>query len=314
MRGVFRISGASYPIDEEEMTHTNTFTPGAGRRLMRYIFLTSLMALTVQAASFMHVSNGVWSSGFSSAGTLLATNVPATVDPHFNLLYVPLGCTGASCTQDGGAPFGTNSYVVQDPGGQYPFTGTWLNNNGNSSWLGPRSNQLNPLVGGTAPNVEVFASSTDFYVYRMVFDFSALGLLFNTANIQLAWLSDNNSNNGGTLNSHIRLCGVTAITDPVCNVSTTVGSSGNNGQNALSLTPVSLVHGANNATFATGLNALDFIVYNQIIPFGGNPSGLRVEMFSANADPDPTPPVPEPASLLFISAGLMAIGLYHRNK
>ncbi|MBS1829684.1 MAG: hypothetical protein JST93_30575 [Acidobacteria bacterium] len=281
---------------------------------MRLIFLASLMALTVQAASFMHVSNGVWSSGFSNGGTLIATNVPASIDPHFALLYTPLGCSGASCTQDGGAPFGTNSYVVQDPGGQYPFTGTWLNNDGSSSWIGPRSNQSNPLVGGTAPNVEVYASSTDFYVYRMVFDFSSLGLLYNTANIQLAWLSDNNSNNGGGLLSHIRLCGIASASDPVCNVSTTIGSSGNNGQNALSLTPVSIAHGVNNANFTAGLNALDFIVYNQVIPFGGNPSGLRVQMLSATADPDPTPPIPEPASLLFISSGLIAVGLYHRKR
>ncbi len=100
----------------------------------------------------------------------------------------------------------------------------------------------------------------------------------------------------------------------MCNVSTTIGSSGNNGQNALSLTPVSIAHGVNNANFTAGLNALDFIVYNQVIPFGGNPSGLRVQMLSATADPDPTPPIPEPASLLFISTGLIAVGLYHRKR
>jgi hypothetical protein len=297
------------------MKHRNAGTPGAGLRLMRFVLLASLMASTVQAASFMHVNNGVWSSGFSSAGTLLATNVPATVDPHFNLLYTPLGCAGASCTQDGGAPFGGNTYVVQDPGGQYPFTGTWLNNDSNSLWLGPRSNQMNPAVGGTtAPNVEVYASNTDFYVYRMVFDFSSLGLLFNTANIQLSWLSDNNANGNGTLLSHIRLCGITSASDPVCDASTAVASSGNNGQNALSLTPVSIVHGVGNATFSAGLNALDFIVYNSVVPFGGNPSGFRVQITSANADPDPNPPIPEPASLLFISSGLIAVGLYHRKR
>lgn len=288
------------------------FTPGAGHRLMRLIFLTSLMALTVQAASFMHVNNGVWSSGFSNAGTLLATNVPATIDSHYRLLYVPAGCSGPTCLQDGGAPFGTNSYVVQDPGGQYPFNGTWLSNNANSSWLGPRSNQLNPLVGGTAPNNEVFASATDFYVYRMVFNLASLALLHNTANIQLAWLSDN-STNGSTLQSHIRLCGITSATDPVCNVSTTIGSSTNTGQNSLSMTNVSIAHGVNNASFSAGLNALDFIVYNQFVPFGGNPSGMRVQVLSADADPNPTPPIPEPASLLLISTGLIAAGLKRRR-
>jgi len=281
---------------------------------MRFIFLTSLMALTVQAASFMHVNNGVWSTGFSSGGTVLATNVPATVDPHFYLLYTPAGCSGPSCIQDGGAPFGVNSYVVQDPGGQYPFTGTWLSNNANSSWIGPRSNQFNPMVGGTAPNNEVFASATDFYVYRMVFNLSSLALLYNTANIQLAWLSDNNANNAATAQAHIRLCGITAVTDAVCNLSTAIGSSSNTGQNSLSLTNVSIAHGVNNANFSAGLNALDFIVYNQTVPFGANPSGMRVQLISANADPDPNPPIPEPASLLLISTGLMVAGLYRRRK
>ena len=59
--------------------------------------------------------------------------------------------------------------------------------------------------------------------------------------------------------------------------------------------------------FVAGLNTLDFIVENAS-GTTGNPVGLRVEI-SGTADS-----VPEPASLMLLGAGLVALGVLRRRK
>jgi hypothetical protein len=94
----------------------------------------------------------------------------------------------------------------------------------------------------------------------MVFNLTNLGLNPATANITLGWLSDNNV--AGGLNSHIRLCKVTSIFDPVC-AAGEVPNSGNSGESSNALTVVNITSG-----FTSGLMALDFIVYNAVVPTG----------------------------------------------
>lgn len=264
--------------------------------------LFCLFTPTLDAASFRHVTNGIWSSGFSSGGVALPQNVQNTLDPHFSLIQLPTGCSGISCTQDGTTPLNNSTFVVNGPAPVFPFDGSWLANTSTSAWIGPRSDQGNPTVpNSNFPNVGVFASNSSPYVYRTVFNLDALGLNPLTAAIALAWQSDNFEN------SQIRLCQVSTAADPVCNVSFAIAGSGNAGHN-VALTSVSIQHGVN-ATFGSGMMALDFIVFNTEIVSGRNPSGMRVEITSATAD---TAGVPEPTTALLIGLGLIALGLCRR--
>lgn len=267
-----------------------------------------------QAASFKHVANGVWSTGFSAGNTLLS-QTGSNIDPHYTLIKLPAGCSGLSCTEDDLSLFGPSTYVVQNPGGQFPFAGQWLANNSGSQWIGPRSNQTNPDVNGTTfPNVGTYSSNSDFYVYRTIFNLGLLGLDPTTANISLGWLSDNANNDdlNPTLTSQIRLCAITSAGDPLC-PGGVVPSSGNSGQSAGALTVVNLVHNGTTVNFGSGWMALDFIVYNSNIGFGLNPTGMRVEILSADAQAAQNP-IPEPATLGMISFALIGAGLWHRRR
>lgn len=285
-----------------------------GGKALLILLAVGCWAFPAQGASFMNVTNGVWSTGFSSGGTQLSQTT-SNVDPHYTLIQTPAGCSGLQCTNDANQPFGPNTYVVLNPGGQFPFTGAWLPNDGNSLWLGPRSNQTNPNSAGTTfPDVDVFASATDAYVYRLVFNLGALNLDPATALIQLGWISDN-ANNGTNplLESHIRLCAITSATDPVCSGGI-VPSSTNSGQSALGLTQVTIQHNGSSVVFGSGLMALDFFVYNAPIPYGLNPSGVRVEVINATADPlNGGGAVPEPATWFLMSAGFLVVGLFRRR-
>lgn len=289
---------------------------------MRKLFLLGCLAAmftgTSFAVSFKNVANGVWNTGITTGNVLLAGG---GADSNYSLIYLPSGCVGTNenCQQDNGSQFGPNTYVVLGPNGTYPLQpGIWTLGNDTtngpnaSQWIGPRANQNNPVQGaaddGNPLNNEVFASNSDFYVYRMVFNLSALGLDPTTASISLGWLSDNRGapDPNPTNNAHIRLCGISSATDPVCNAGTMVANSGNDGQGAPALTQVNIATG-----FTSGLMALDFIVYNATIPETQlNPSGLRVVINTADAQSA----IPEPGTLSLIGLALAGLGLYTRRK
>ncbi len=264
---------------------------------MRSFVLSSLVlgaCLSASAVTFKNTANGVWSTGLDGSAVVLAGN---TADSHY-LLIKPTGCdvvpAPANCSG-----FGPNAITVVGPPGT-----VWSANDAESAWVGPIGNQQS--VGSN----DIYNSSTDFFVYRMLINFAALGLYADTANVSLRWLSDNNVNNVNTPSqqSHIRVCSVANANSPVCAESTRVTGSNSGAENTnpfSSQAPVNI-----GPSYFTGqLIALDFIVFNSPIAFGGNPSGLRVQILSAEADP-----VPEPMTLSMMGLGLLGLGLYARRK
>lgn len=277
---------------------------------MRKLFLAGCaVALTSvsYAATFAGVANGVYNTGVNSSSVVLSGGNP---DTHYTLIKLPTGCSGVQCDEDltvGGIDlFGPASYVILDG---YPTSGgsPWLANDSTSKWTGPRANQTAPVV----PTASIFASHDDFYVYRMVFNLTALNLNPATANLQFRWASDNPSNQGippvpPVLNSHVRMCGVTSVNDPECGSGSTIAGSNSAGFNTWTSTITV------NSGFVGNLMALDFVVYNSIVPDGNfNPSGLRVEIISATADFNSD--VPEPSTYALIGSALAGLALLRRR-
>lgn len=257
------------------------------------------------AATFAGTANGVYNTAVNSANVVLAG---ASIDSHYILIKTPTGCSGITCTDDANTSFGPDSYVLID--GYPTFGGSpWLANDTTSKWLGPRSNQTNPEVGGaTRDTTSIFASDTDFYVYRMVFNLTALSLNPATANIQLRWASDNSGAPSGaqSVDSHIRMCGIANAND------TTPCSAGSQVANSVSLGFSSYKTVTISSGFTSGFMALDFVVYNSVVPSGqGNPSGFRVEVLSATATPTTTP---EPATFALIGGALAGLALLRRRS
>jgi len=247
--------------------------------------------------SFMHTAGGVWSTGFGTNALFLAD---ASIDPHFTLIQVPAGCTGTPCQTDIGAPFGPNSYVVM--GGQFPIVGPWFDNEPNSQWIGPRANQSNT---NTVTNNHVHHNDTDPYVYRMWFNLEALGLRPAGASISLRWSSDNQNGTPDSFASHIQFCtGLTSGSDTSRAGCAAVANSGNNGQ-GMPLVPVTISQG-----FVNGWMALDFLVYNEVLAVGLNPSGLNVQILSATAEVS----MPEPSTMALAGLGLIGMAWFRRRK
>lgn len=215
----------------------------------------------------------------------------------------PTGCnavpTPSTCTG-----FGPNAITVIGP----PDTpnNIWTVNDANSKWVGPIGNQTTPPV----QNNTIFNSTSDFFVYRLFVNFAALGLYGNTASVQLRWLSDNNVNSVSTptQQSHIRVCAAANPTSPVCGAGTRVTNSNSGPENTVNFAnqaPVTI----GSSYFTAQQMAIDFVVFNSPISFGANPTGLRVEILSATADP-----VPEPATLSMMGLALIGLGLIARRK
>jgi len=293
------------------------------RRLLLGGLVVTLMATSVSFGAiidFKNAPNGVWSTGIAPSNVVLIPSAGGTLnaqtDTHYTLIKLPTGCTGVSCqeTNTPGDLFGPAAYVVLGGNGTYPLNGVaWVRpNDANSSWIGPRADQRNPNGGGsTYDNTGVFSSDTDFYVYRMVFNLSVLGIDPTTASISLGWLADNYGVGFAPPNpsDSIRLCSIGSAGDTTPCAAGTVTGSGNTGQGTSALSTVNITSG-----FTSGFMALDFIVYNSVFP-GLNPSGLNVSILSATGSTEGTPNgVPEPASFMLLAAGLIGIGIYSRRK
>jgi len=291
------------------------------RKLILTCIMTGLCATSVFGAAidFKNVANGIWNTGIISNVALTGVG---SADSHY-LLIPPASCTAGNiqCQEATNDLFGPSSYVVLGPNGTYPVNGAWpfahdtVAGPDATQWIGPRPNQITPLVGGsgTFNNVNPFASATEFYIYRMNFNLSQLGLAGGTFNIQLKWLSDNPNDTDGNVPpatpsqfSHIDLCNTTGLTDSTTpNCGNTV-STGNPGQSVASFGSTVTITGNNTG----GWMSLDFVVFNSLVPSGQlNPTGLRVQIVSASASD-----VPEPATFGLMAAALLGLGIYSRRK
>jgi len=269
---------------------------------MRTLLCTALLlslSFSAQAVSFKNVAEGVWSTGLSNGAALLTA---PSADSHYVLIQ-PTGCTvpspPANCSG-----FGPNAVLVVGP----PTNGSWPSGNGSESqWIGPVEQQ------GSVGNNGIFNSTVDYYVYRLIFNLSNLGLMADTAQISLRWLADNDTGNVGnpTTSSHIRICSIPdAGNRDVCAANTAVANSSPGAQNMGSFSSQPTIT-LGSSLFAAGYMALDFVVYNSPIAFGENPSGLRLEIVAATADPNP---VPEPITLSMMGLGLIGLGMVARRK
>jgi hypothetical protein len=285
--------------------------------------MTGLCATSVFGAiiDFKNVDNGLWNTGIVSNVALVGVG---SVDSHY-LLIPPTGCNAGNiqCQEAAGDLFGPSTYVVLGPNGTYPVDGSWpfahdtVASDSATQWIGPRPNQITPVVGGSTMNgVNPYASATEFYIYRMNFNLGLLGVAEGTSyNIQLKWLSDNPTNTDGSQPplptqqlSHIDVCTTTALSDAGAGTGCSTASTGNLGQTAPNFNGSSTVTITGAA--ASGWQSLDFIVFNSVVGFSqNNPTGLRVQIVSATADT-----VPEPATFGLMAAALLGLGIYSRRK
>jgi len=266
---------------------------------MRSFVLSSLVLLcagvAAHAVSFKNTANGVWSTGLDASAVVLTGN---TADSHY-FLIPPTGCNvipaPSNCTG-----FGPNAITVVGPPGTL-----WSANDAGSAWVGPIGNQ------SAVQNNSIYNSSSDPYTYRMIVNFAALLLDPLTANVSLRVLSDNNVNNlaNPSDQSHIRVCAVgDASNRTPCGSTSRVTGSATGAENTNPFSSQAAIN-INSSYFTSALMAIDFVVYNSPIAFGANPSGLRVEVLSATADP-----VPEPMTVTLIGVGMLGLGLLARRK
>ncbi|MBI4908603.1 MAG: PEP-CTERM sorting domain-containing protein [Acidobacteria bacterium] len=280
------------------------------------------------ATSFLNVANGVWSSGLNTGANPLTGGA---VDPHYVLISIPAGCTLAdpTCLESAGNLFGPAAYVVMgsDPlaagssnTGVQPLGGTWVIGNANTSqWIGPKGDQVGPAnpdpfspgtPPGTFPNLGTYpvggSDTNALFIYRLIFSLTSLNMLPSSATVTLGWLSDDKDNGLSPTDpnykaSSIRVCTNAGAPGESCQA---VTNSGNDGFGANALTQVTI----GPQYFSDGLLALDFLVYNRPL-VGYDPSGLRVEILSADATQ-----LPEPGTLAMLGLGLTGILVLRRKR
>jgi len=166
----------------------------------------------------------------------------------------------------------TGDVDVAHPG-FFALNGAWVANTATAKWIAPA-----PTVP-TTPGA-ITSSPAGDYVFKTTFDLS--GLIASTATITGKWASDN-TGLGVYLNGNL------------------VPGSANNVNNAFAAFKDFSI----NSGFIDGVNTLEFHVRNNS-GASGNPTGLIVDM-SGTAQP-----VPEPATLAALGAGLLAFR--RRNK
>lgn len=226
--------------------------------MKRVLLISALCALIVFGGGRPVVAQTDISDLFHNTGQGLSQG---DIDPNYTVAYSGSVASVLAALNVGvGAP----TYVVNQTG--FPIgNGTWFTGDTSmSQWIAPQST-YNYEPASSDPN-------PGYYGYRTTFDLGEI----NPALVQLAgqWSSDNNGVeiylNGNALGFSTPVDAFTGFHD----FSIDAGSS----------------------FFVSGVNTLDFVVYN-VAQTTGNPSGLRVELTGTV--------IPEPA---FYQMGALLVG------
>lgn len=252
------------------------------------------MKLLFAFAAILSVCNAspiaIFGTGVDPNGQSLA---PGSIDPHWSLVLVSAGASGATGSQTY-VPTGANTAEQVEYGvpAGWPQS-AWVKDSP-AQWIAPQAD-VTAITDFDSGGIGVF------YTYQE--NFSLSGMNPATAELSGAFAADN------YLYS-ISLNGHTEIVNPLENA-----SCGSGPYAFQSLAPFSLASG-----FVAGENAIDFTVVNSNCydkQGATNPTGFVANIGGTAAATDvdaPSVPEPDSASLLIVAALLIGGGIAARRR